>query len=802
MIFSNRPVFTKRQAVPGIAITLMVLATSSLAQEQAASPETAAELSTIPVEPLPDSTVDPMRPAPLTKNRIFEEVIVTAQKREEKLQDVPISIQAFSGESMAARGIETTAQLGTVVPSLQFTYISSYTLIFMRGIGTDNFVPSADPSIATYVDGIYVPGGQSVSQSLGGVQRVEVLKGPQGTLFGRNSTGGAISITTEEPGNEFKSSFEGSLGNLDSSSIKGSVNIPLTDSLAISVAGLSSRQNNPYTNPNYQLQDDATRAARFKLRLLPSENTSLNLTAYIAEQQGLGSLIGKNTNPSLLGQALAIQPQRDDYDSVSDFFARSESNQRSVYGNFTWNLPQFDMKLLGSDQMIVTDYAGVDFDSSPIPLAAFDVTNQYTDIQTAELQIVSNDSSWAADKLQWVTGLYYLKSSAGLDPGRLKAAPSAVDALLQLSRSDTAGALGQQLQDFFTSIGLENTPLGSGGLTVNFRGLLGTKSYSAFAQGTFSLSDYWDVTLGGRYQREKRFLEKAKTQVANFDGDGDTTLFDFDLQSAIATNFSPKAVLSYHPRVNALIYASYSVGFKSGTYNIVNIYLPPNYIKPEEVTTYELGVKVDFLDGLLRVNAAVFDNEIENLQSGFVSLLSGGSVRFLTAKKARTQGAEADITWLPMPDSNPGLALAGNAAYVDAKFKDFQNCAGFEEGSGLYNGALDCSGNRMVRTPEWSGGVGAVQSLDVGSGTLEIAVDEYFNSGFYYNANNTVKEKAYRLLNARVSYLYTPWNIRLTAFGSNLTNRRYHIQQFETDFGTINTLASTREYGLRLNWDW
>ena len=228
---------------------------------------------------------------------------------------------------------------------------------------------------------------------------------------------------------------------------------------------------------------------------------------------------------------------------------------------------------------------------------------------------------------------------------------------------------------------------------------------------------------------------------------------------------------------------------------------PPNYIVPEKVTTYEVGAKVDFFGGALRVNGALFNNEIDNLQTGFVSLLSGGAVRFLTAGAARTRGAEIDVIAMPMPNLNPGLAITGNAAYVDAKYTNFKDGSGFGPNTGLYVTGQDFSGNEIVRAPKYSGGLAVVQAIELDRGTLEFAVDGYYNSGFYYDAFNTVEEKAYTLMNARISYLHAPWNLRITLFGKNVLDERYHFQQFQTDFGVTKTLAAPREMGVRLNWD-
>ncbi len=498
-------------------------------------------------------------------------------------------------------------------------------------------------------------------------------------------------------------------------------------------------------------------------------------------------------------------PAEDNFDSDTDLnHPPDKATQDIYYGNATWTLPWFDVKLLGSHQEIVTGPATIDFDGSAIPIAAFDALNEFSKLQTYELQFLSNADTPGSDKFKWVAGLYYLRSRAGFDPAHLRVAPQALTSFANL-----ASSFGLPIPDAFNRVldaisGLpisNGSPLGDDGLTIQFSGVLGTKSTSGYAQGTYYFDEFFDLTLGGRYQEEKRFLTKSETDFTVPVIEFDQKALQFDLPSATAKNFSPKVVLSAHPRENALVYASYGVGYKSGTYNVVNIYIPPKYIKPEKVTTYELGAKVDFFNHLLRINGAVFNNKITDLQSGFVSVLSGGAVQFINAGSATTRGVEVDGTALPFPDFDPGLAISFNAAYVDAQYDDFNPCPGFREGSGLYAANLDCSGNKIVRAPKNSGSVGLVQAVDLQNGSLEFAIDNYFNSGFYYDAFNTVKEKAYSTLGGRVSYLYDPWKTRVTVFAKNALNERYHIQQFQNDFGLTKTLAPPREFGLRVLWD-
>lgn len=730
------------------------------------------------------------------QSRLLEEVIVTAQKRKESAQDVPISIQAFSSEKMDALGLETTDDLGIAVPSLQFTGVAGFTLIFMRGIGTDNFIPSADPSVATYVDGIYVPVLQNVN-SLGNVERVEVLKGPQGTLFGRNATGGAINMITSDPSEAFKAKLGLEFRNYDAKKLTVGISGTVTDWLSASFDGLHSSQSNYYSAERYETDDDEMDFGRIKLNFHSSENFEVSLTAFKGRQRTLGSLIGNNTDPSLIGGALGISPSEDDYSSDMDFEPGSLLEQSLYYGVLSWRLTAIDIKVLASDQLTVQKFASTDFDGSAMPIAAFDTTNEFADYQTAEIQFLSNETTPWSEKFEWVGGLYYLKSEAGFDPAHLRVSPNGLNTIFQ-----TAGiSAPKELTDLMSSLPLGNTPIDRQGTSLELRGVMATESHSAFIHGTYFLNSWLNLSLGARVQEEERYLTKASTSLDNPVGGGATTLLDFTLpKKEKSKDISPKTVITWLPAEDMMIYLSYSVGYKSGTFNIINIYTPPNYIVPEQVSTFEIGSKLTLLDGTLTINSAIYHNEIDNLQSGFVSIQSGGAVRFQTAGAAKTKGAETDFIWQPMPNANPGLVLTGNVGYVDAVYTSFKEGSGFDSDTGVYAENQDFSGNKIVRTPEWSGGLGFVQSLYLGDGELEIGADAYYNSGFYYDALNSVEEDSYALLNARIGYYYQPWQLRVTAFGKNLNDEPYHFVQFQTDFGISKTLAPPVEYGLRINW--
>lgn len=799
-----------------VSLLFGIASTAAAAQSAVEQPDrVAAE------EPEGPTADKPARSRP--SSRMIEEIIVTAQKREENLQDVPISVSAFSAGQLDARGIEDPKALQLATPGLQYNLVASYTIIYIRGVGTDAFIPSADASVATYIDGIYYPLGFGLAAALGSVERVEVLKGPQGTLFGRNTTGGAINIITQRPDPEFHTDLLLSRESYDKTNFRIFTNIPLADDLAISVSGLQYDEASYYDlsprNPRSEQPREISRAFSVKGRWTPGD---LDLTLGVKHATSTGSLGTSwpvdNVRP--LGVALGVQHEPD-YETGEDTPNYTDTTTTVVSADLLYSMPWLNMRFIGGDQNVKA-LGLIDYDGSTQPLLTFEGIGQYADVQTAELQFLSNAGSWGSDWLTWIGGLYFLKSSAGYDPLLFTVAPQ----LLQFAANPPGGLLGAldgltaPLIDGLGAIsdasGIPVADLLNNGVNLNLQGVLDTKSIAYFAQATASITDQLSLTLGGRFQDETRKLVKSTTGLALNPNDHDQVVpvFDFGPREKSFTNFSPKVSLDYKFGEQNLVYGSWTKGFKSGTYNIIAIYTPTQYVEPEEVTTIELGYKGTLLDGALRFNAAAFQNDIKNLQVQTISIASGGAVAFETAGGARIRGAEFDTVWELLPETLPGLVLTAAGCYLDGEYTDYENGGGFDEttglsfgGSGLIVGGgvtpgRDFTGNRTVRTPEFSGNAGLSYTFGLGNGSFEMAGDVYYNSGAYFAAQNaeSSKQASYHLYNARISYHYEPWDLRLTLFGKNLNDAKYYTIIQEVDLGTNKLLAPPSTYGVRLQW--
>lgn len=777
----------------------------------------------------PAASTEPAAAPAARGSRVIEEIVVTAQKREENLQDVPISVAAFSGEKLEALGVTGPTDLPRITPGMQYDSLIGYSVVYLRGVGTEIFLPNSDPSVATYIDGIYFPFSHGLATDFGKLERVEVLKGPQGTLFGRNSTGGAINVVTAKPNpTQFEGSAAYEIGKFDMRNFKGYASGPLTDTLAAGFSVIANQQSNYYERP------DDTRFAPFpkertlgfnaKLNWEPTETIGVTLNGIITRQTGLSSVVttGFDAKPLGLGfdgtQLAALSnlfallginggilapdsPGKYVTDPDDDIHFRASSDVG--FGEVRWSPGMFNVKLLGSYQVISTD-TSFDFEGSSADTVNFHPKDQGANITTSELQFLSEDGGWFSElfgrRLQWITGLYYFRSDRA---GFRNLEVPVADGILDFPALDSLlDAIADQ-----TGVSLPS------GVDLRLTSWVNTLAYAAFAQGTYEFADDFSLTLGARYQDETRDLRNATTRLLNSDGT-DTLLLPFADKTQKTHQLSPKATIDYKFADDSLVFVSAQRGFKSGTFNIVNIYTVAGEVKPEKLTNYELGIKGRSDGGSFRYNAGIFQNDIDNLQTLFISLSSGGAVTIENAGKARIRGMDFDLLWQPLPEALPGLVFTGSGAYLDGKYLKYENGSGFDPLTGLFfsgtglvigGGPLpgrDFSGNKTVRTPKYSYNVGATYTFDVPGGTVEAGGSVYYNDGYYFSAQNkpNVAQPSYYLVNGRLSYLHQSSGVRLSLFGKNLSNEYYWYNQFETDFNTIGTLAPPRSWSLRLDW--
>lgn len=742
------------------------------------------------------------------RSSMLEEVVVTAQKRQENLSDVPISIQAFSPDALASRGIESQLDLSLAVPSLNVGSQAGYATIFLRGIGTEAFL-TADPSIASYVDGVYFPFSPTFIQDFAGVERVEVLKGPQGTLFGRNATGGAISVTNKAP--DFVEPYidiDVTYGNFGLFKPRIYANVPVSQDFAIDLSAYRSEQEYYLdgTSAGKPLRDEISRGLRVKARWAPLDWAELNLAFTRTRNQGNGA-IGQNLNPSPLGRQSGIEPPEDRREVNVDERLYGVADTRVVSGQLNFYAPWLDIKLLASDQLNSLLY-NYDFDGSTEPLVSFNVPGHPADIQQSEIQLISNEGHPWSSWLDVTAGAFFFENIQGFDPVEITVGNNS--------------ALNESRQAFVDSLAESPLNLDVGDLAGTQRlyraraeAQVATKSKGYYLQFTAALTDWFSLTLGGRYQDEERGLHKSNVTFVLGDTEApnrvDWTEFDArdkdDNPRPIndtTKGFYPKVTLDFRPfDDDTLVFLSWQKAEKAHAYNAFAVYLPAQYIYPERITAAELGIKTSFFDGLTRLSAAYFEYDIDDLQTQYVSLFTGGALAFENAPEANSKGADLDLITELFPSKFNGLALSLNVGYVDAKFGSYPDAAGYDEETGVFSNDNDFSGNRQTRTPQWSGSVALTKFWVLGNSELEVGANYYYNDGFFYSASNdpNYEQEQYSLYGAFAKYSYLPWRMSARFYGRNLKDEFYTQGVISTDFGGVFTVAQGRSYGLTLSWE-
>ena len=718
----------------------------------------------------------------------LEEIVVTAQKRGENLQDVPIVITALTSESLDRSGISDTASLAAAVPGLVFSNFLGDGQPYLRGVGNESLTLGTDSSVSTYVDGVYMARMGGAVQELYDVERVEVIKGPQGTLFGRNSVGGSVSIVNQKPQPEFSADADVSIGNNNLGKGRAAVNVPLSDSVFMRASIITSQQDGFFRNlntagnidalppgfgGNAQLKDryggiDLT-AGRLAVRWLISDATELNVS------------LDSSDDRTIHGTAIHSLSQ---YPSPAVDFCRPElfpgaplpcptdpgatpgRRSNDPFDNYLNALPKEETEQSGATATLTSEMGPVRLTSitayrkySHQDFFDLDATDYYDSLQhdftdsdtvTQEFQLAST----ATAPFQWVTGVYYLDDQA--------------------RQNDRAA-------------------LAAGAQIVDFQSHLKTTAWAVFAQASYDITDSLRLTAGARYNSEKKDVRVDHTAL----------LFEaIEVPLTNAQNaktwskFTPKLGLDWHVAENVMLYVSAQEGFKSGGYNTISTDPTTYEFQPEEIKAYEAGVKSTFLDNRLRVNAAGFWYDYKDLQ---VSQYDSTAVVITNAAKARIKGVDLDVSVAPVN----ALELRLAAEYLDAKFDQFDTY----DPDNVAGGLQDLSGYTLPRAPKFSYTASGNYSLPIFNDNKLDAYLEYARTDqIYFSQFNQkyIEQEAVGLLNARLTASRGDGKYSISLWGRNLTNEFWyqHVIRNTSFAGAIGSPAQPRTYGLTFTAHW
>lgn len=681
----------------------------------------------------------------------LEEIQVTARRRSESLQDVPIAVTAFSAETLALRGASDITDIAQVAPSvtLEPSRATNSTLTaFIRGVGQQDPLAGFEQGVALYMDDVYLARPQGALLDIYDVERIEILRGPQGTLYGRNAVGGAIKYVTKRLADEPAGSLKLSYGSYNQIDAVAKVSTPLGDKVRIggTVASLNRDGFGENLTTGEEHYNKKIMATRLSLEFLPSDNVFIRVAADYTNDDS-NAVAGHRVNTAAIsGNAVLV----DKYDteagatqnaSTGGINGNNEVTSKGIHGSIEWQAS--DTITLKSITAYREDYTEsvIDFDS--LPVDDFDAPVKYENDQfSQEFQLQYN-----SDKLNGVFGFYYLNASASND----------FDVVLgQLGRS----AFGSELVAFTG-------------------GEVDTKAWSLFADLTYDVSEKFSVSVGGRYTHDKRtadiFRGTYLGQGSPFFGN-DAAVFlsassDFESERTFK-DFSPRLTLDYDLSDDAKVYAGFSRGFKAGSFDPrgANITSPEveNGFDAETLDSYEAGIKATWWDGRARTNIAIFYSEYKDMQiPGSLPIdtdgdgVNDGFVGTVTnAGKAEIKGIEFEGEFL----LSESLTLQTSLNILDADIKEW-----------LLNGANIADQREVQNTPEFMSYVGLSYAMELGNGTLN------FNGNWSHKSSIVqfetpvpeIDQEAYDIANASIVYVAEDNAWSFGVHGKNLLDTRY-----------------------------
>ena len=704
-----------------------------------------------------------------------EAVVVTARRIAEPIQKTPISITAFTAHDLVVRNVTDLSRIAAYTPNLVFdrgtgdTGSSNTAQIFIRGIGQSDFLFTTDPGVGVYIDGIYLPTSIGAVMDLDDVQQVEVLKGPQGTLFGQNTVGGAINITTREPTEQFGGDGSVTLGNYATRFFTGTVNVPLAPDLLSSLS-FSSRNENGYVkrpSDNSTEGDVDSQVVRGQILWTPASDFTLRLIGDYTQQRehAIPEVeLGVNTAAPVLGlwNALVGGPAGAPYTAASispdpnvDFGTGPNYSDLTVSGisaTAAWRLGNATLKSITSYRRQDAQF-GIDTDHS----AETYVFQTVADRQDQFSQEVQFLGSALDDRLNYVFGLTYFHLN-GLDNYHLDIAPG-----------------------LYQIIGLDINEL----IFTH----LDSSSYSGYGHVDYKLTSKLSVSAGVRYSDVSKALHEDLQLLAS-------NVTKFDVTPADKWHaLTPQFGLQYQWTPDAMTYVSASRGFKAGGFNgrAATSFIASTPFNPEYVWTYEAGFKTEWFDKRALVNGAAFYSDYTNLQLTTVvpDPTSGGGVAAIVqnAGAARIDGFELDVVAVPVRNLNVNL----DVGYLDSKYTSLNpNVQGITLSS------------KLPKTPKWTASVGADYTWLLPSGELTLRSDFSFRSTVQEVANNDplLVQSGFGVLSANLRYRPTGANWSVSAYGANLTDTRYMTNGL-TALSSLGIAGATygrpREYGARLD---
>lgn len=726
--------------------------------------------------------------APTQEASVLEDIVVTAQRRAENLQDVPVAVTALSAETLRNNDIRDLSRVEVLTPGFSFGKSGSDARPAIRGVRTENVGVSGDPTIGFFLDNVYRSRASQANEPFVDVARVEIQRGPQGTLYGRNTFGGNIAIATNEPGPDFDAGASLTLGSFDRQSVEGFVNVPVNDMLQFRIAALRETMDGYVKGVTDDLDifDRDTSYARVGVRFAPTPQLEAVVRYSHWKEQGTGGAAfgyrvgGIFVNPTTgsfdingqpfllrydvprtgrpLVEGLPINPDPLFYGGDTKLVQDLVQNAWSANVSYDFGPVTF-RSITGYTEFEVFRNADNDFSQR---LGAVDGQEDVLDSLSQELQLASNGEG----RLDWIVGYFYFNEDV------------------------TAS--------FFSSCPTQarNTP----GCAFA-AGLPETTSNAVFGQASYWLvPERLRVTGGVRYTEDEKVIRRA---TATTDGTQRLTSvtptgqeFDFTFSET-----TWRANAEYHLDGGNMLYATVSTGFRSGGFNsgfFTNPLLPSAF-GPETVTAYEIGSKNRFWDDRLQINLSAYRNEFEDLQvqNQFLIVTPTGTTTtsvILNAAKAHSQGLEIEVQAVPVDNLN----IAFSATLMDAQYDDYRNVPAPSN----YTGFLNYSGNSVPYSPNIKLTGQAGYDFVLGNGSvITPQVTVLYSDDYYLTDTNTSLDlqEAFAKVDLRVSWVDATERYRVDVFANNVGDEVTLNRATFGSRGLNQSYDAPRMFGIRLS---
>ena len=675
----------------------------------------------------------------------LEEITVTAQKRAQNIQQVPIVVNSISGELARARGIDATTDLPTIAPGLQFNRTTFAGLAFMRGVGGTSSAAGQEGPVAFYLDDVYLYSLTGNMFELNNIERVEVLSGPQGTLFGRNALGGVIQIITKEPRDEPSIDARVGYGNYDTFRADFYATGGLAPNLAADIAMIYAHQGDGFGR-NLVTGKDVFKtsdfSARTKLLWSPSNDTSLQLSL-LFDRHKSDTGVATRLLPGSLGRDGITTAPADFYDVTQNLQSGSVSKQWTGSARLLHDFGGVNLKNVVAYQHNRVDGCN-DIDQTPRVINEQCPIGVVVKTWTEELQLSSDNSGG----FNWIAGLFYLNNKSSFEPVRFV-----------------------------------NVPQTAFGTYFDLVSKLDTQSYAGYAQGTVPLGEATNVTGGIRYTYDRR-----QVSGGNIGQNGLTT---FASQKDHWSKLSYRLSLDHQFSPDVLGYLSYNRGFRAGTFNSSSPSDPG--VKPEVIDDYEAGLKTELFDRRLRINVAGFYFTYKGIQ---LRRLTGTATRLLNAASSEHYGIDASLE-AAITDN---FRLQAGMEWLHAEFTDFPNAPATRRNppGGNTTVFIDYSGRDMLSAPKFVGTIGAQYKIETQHGDFNLAGNYSYNDGFSWSleVDDRTREGSYGTLNLSLTWTHPSERYDIRLWGKNVTGTEYNVYAITSANGDYGAPGAPATFGV------